>query len=214
MYDFVKRCIDIVLATVGLLIFLPLLIPLAIVIKLDSKGPLFADTPPRVGKDGRPFRMFKLRSMINNAHLLLQTDPAYAAYRESVKRNIGEKIPNDPRITKVGKYLRKYSVDEMPQLINVLRGEMSVVGPRPYYMQELDDYQKLYDTPEVRDLIKKAISAKPGITGGWQVSGRSNIPFDRRLHIDAQYACKKSLWQDILILLKTPKVILLGRGAQ
>jgi len=205
---------DIFLASLGLLIFIPLLLPLAIIIKLDSSGPIFADTPPRVGKGGRSFKMYKLRSMIDNAYLLLKTDPQFITYYEESKKKIGEKIENDPRITRVGKYLRKYSIDEMPQMFNVLKGEMSFIGPRPYYKEELEEYKKLYDNPNVDLLIKNAISSKPGITGIWQVSGRSNLSFDKRLLLDSQYTCNKSIREDILILLKTPKIILLGRGAQ
>ena len=214
MYYFIKRCMDIFLASLGLLIFIPLLLPLAIIIKLDSSGPIFADTPPRVGKGGRSFKMYKLRSMIDNAYLLLKTDPQFITYYEESKKKIGEKIENDPRITRVGKYLRKYSIDEMPQMFNVLKGEMSFIGPRPYYKEELEEYKKLYDNPNVDLLIKNAISSKPGITGIWQVSGRSNLSFDKRLLLDSQYTCNKSIREDILILLKTPKIILLGRGAQ
>jgi len=118
---------------------------------------------------------------------------------------------DDPRVTRVGKFIRKHSIDEIPQLINVMKGEMSIVGPRPYYAEELKLQQKRF--PNTDKYVKEALSVKPGITGYWQVSGRSEVMFDKRIEMDAYYARKQSLWLDILILLKTPWVMITGKGA-
>jgi len=210
LFFIIKRIMDIVLAIVLGIIFLPVAIVTAIAIKLDSKGPIFADTPPRVGKDGKPFRIYKFRSMITNAHQLLRTDPRFKKLYEEYKKS-SYKLRNDPRVTRVGKFIRKHSIDEIPQLINVLKGEMSVVGPRPYYPDELEEQQKKY--PHTKELVKEALSVKPGITGLWQVSGRSNVNFDKRIALDAYYARKKSILLDLWILLKSPWVMISGKGA-
>jgi lipopolysaccharide/colanic/teichoic acid biosynthesis glycosyltransferase len=209
-YEFAKRTIDILGAVTLLIIFSPVLIVTAIAIKLTSKGPLFADTPKRVGKENELFYPFKFRSMIANAHQLLKTDPRFKKlYREYKKSSY--KLFEDPRITPVGRFIRKHSIDEVPQLINVLKGEMSIVGPRPYYPDELENQTKKY--PQTKALVKDVLSVKPGITGYWQVTGRSEINFDKRIEMDAFYARKKSIWLDILILLKTPWVMISGKGA-
>jgi lipopolysaccharide/colanic/teichoic acid biosynthesis glycosyltransferase len=183
----------------------------AIAIKLTSKGPVLADIPKRVGKDGKLFNLFKFRSMIVNAYDLLKTDPRFKKAYEEQQKAGNYKITNDPRITPIGRFIRKYSIDEVPQFINVLRGEMSIIGPRPYYPEELKVQQKLY--PKTKKLVKSALSVKPGVTGYWQVSGRSNVNFDKRIAIDADYAEKKSLWLDFQIILKTPYAMLSGNGA-
>lgn len=201
---------DICLAVVLGIVFLPIAIVTTIAIKLDSEGPIFADTPPRVGKNGKPFRIYKFRSMIANAHQLLRTDPRFKKLYEEYKKS-SYKLRDDPRVTRVGKFIRKHSIDEIPQLINVLKGEMSIVGPRPYYPDELEEQQKKY--PRTKKLVKEALSVKPGITGLWQVSGRSEINFDKRITLDAYYARKKSLLLDLWILLKSPWVMISGKGA-
>jgi lipopolysaccharide/colanic/teichoic acid biosynthesis glycosyltransferase len=182
----------------------------AIAIKLDSPGPVFADVPERVGQKGRKFKMLKFRSMIVNAHRLLREDPQFAALYEEYKKG-SYKLKNDPRITRVGKFIRKHSIDEIPQLINMLRGEMSLVGPRAYYPDELENQQEEY--PHTRALVKKVLSVKPGITGLWQVSGRSKINFDKRIAIDAAYVDKVSLFIDLKIIFVTPWVMITGKGA-
>lgn len=209
-FFFVKRLMDICLAVVLGAVFFPVAIITALAIKLDSKGPIFADTPPRVGKNGKLFRIYKFRSMITNAHQLLRTDPRFKKLYEEYKKS-SYKLRNDPRVTRVGKFIRKHSIDEIPQLINVLKGEMSVVGPRPYYPDELKEQQKKY--PHTKKLVKEALSVKPGITGLWQVSGRSDVNFDKRIALDAYYARKKSVLLDLWILLKSPWVMISGRGA-
>lgn len=210
-YETAKRIIDVLGAVFLLGLFSPVMILTAITIKLTSEGPVFADIPKRVGKDGKLFYPFKFRSMIVNAYQLLRTDPKFKkAYLE--QQTAGNyKIKNDPRITPVGKFIRKYSVDEMPQLLNVLKGEMSIIGPRPYYREELEKQKKVY--PGTEKYIKEALKVRPGITGYWQVTGRSNVNFDKRIEMDAYYARKKSLLFDLLIILKTPWTMISGRGA-
>ncbi|NTU46583.1 sugar transferase [Candidatus Roizmanbacteria bacterium] len=208
--DSIKRLIDCVLAFVILVFFSPVCLVIAVLIKLDSDGPIFADVPERIGQNGKTFKMFKFRSMIVNAHYLLRTDPRFKALFEEYKQG-SYKLKKDPRITRIGKFIRKHSIDEIPQLLNVLRGDMSIVGPRAYYPDELENQQKNY--PETKKLVTKVLSVKPGITGLWQVSGRSEINFDKRIAIDARYVDTISLKQDMSIMLRTPLVMLTGKGA-
>ncbi len=211
MYQhYTKRYVDIVLAVMLIIIFfIPFLI-VAILIKFTSKGPIFADVPERIGEKGGRFKMFKFRSMIENAHALLTTDPRFKKLYMEYKKG-SYKLYNDPRVTPIGHFIRKHSLDEIPQILNVLNGDMSIVGPRAYYPDELSNQQREY--PHAQKLVKKVLSAKPGITGLWQVSGRSEINFDERIVIDAQYVEKISLKNDIIIILKTPYVMLTGKGA-
>jgi len=210
-YEITKRIIDIFGSIILIVFFLPVIIAAAIAIKFTSKGPVLADTPKRVGKGGRPFYTYKFRTMIVNAHDLLKTDPKFKKIYRELRNSGNYKLKNDPRITPIGKILRKHSIDEVPQLLNVLKGEMSLVGPRPYYADELEVQQKKY--PGTDKYVKQMLTAKPGVTGFWQVSGRSNVNFDKRIRMDAYYARKKSLILDILILLKTPWVMVSGKGA-
>lgn len=210
VYNFAKRLIDIVGSIFGLIFLSPILLLVAAAIKIDSKGPIFADTPMRVGKDGKLFKMYKFRSMVANAHDLLRNDPKFQALYEEYKKG-SYKLYNDPRITTVGKFIRKHSLDELPQLLNVLRGEMSLVGPRAYYPDELENQQAKY--PASRKYVKIILSGKPGITGIWQVSGRSEINFDKRVQMDASYVQKQSIFYDIWLLLKTIPAVLSGKGA-
>jgi len=209
-YEELKRLIDISSAIVLGIIFLPISLITALAIQWESSGPVFADIPLRVGRNGKKFRLYKFRSMITNAHYLMQTDPKYKKLYEEYKKS-SYKIHNDPRWTKVGKFIRKYSIDEIPQLINVLRGEMSLVGPRPYYPDELEEQQKKY--PETKKLVDEVLSVNPGITGEWQVSGRSEINFDKRISMDASYARRKSIIYDMIIILKSPWAMISGKGA-
>jgi lipopolysaccharide/colanic/teichoic acid biosynthesis glycosyltransferase len=210
MFFFIKRSIDIVLSIILIIFFSPIALITAIAIRLETPGPIFADTPPRVGKNGKPFRLYKFRSMIANAHNLLRTDPKLAKLFEEYKKN-SYKLVNDPRVTGVGKFIRKHSIDELPQLMNVLKGEMSIVGPRPYYPDELEEQQKKY--PNTKRYVQEVMDVKPGITGLWQTSGRSEINFDKRIEMDAQYARKKSLMLDLMIMIKSPIVMITGKGA-
>lgn len=210
-YNIVKRSIDIFGSLFLLVLFSPILVASAVAMRLDSKGPIFAETPKRVGRKGKLFYAYKLRTMIPNAYKLLRTDPKYKKAFKEQQEGGNYKIHEDPRITKVGRVLRRHSVDEVPQLLNVLKGEMSIVGPRPYYKDELIKQQKLF--PGTEELVREVIQTKPGITGFWQVSGRSEVAFDRRIEMDAYYARKRSILLDILILIKTPWVMLTGKGA-
>jgi len=210
-YVVAKRTIDIVGSIILLIIFSPVILVSALAIKFTSKGPIFADTPPRVGQNGKPFHAYKFRSMIVNAYELLKTDPKFRKALKEQQEAGNYKIKKDPRVTKVGHILRRHSIDEVPQLVNVLKGEMSIVGPRPYYAEELELQQKKY--PGTEKYVKQMLKIKPGITGYWQVTGRSEVNFDQRIKMDAYYAQKKSLLLDLLILLKTPVVMLSGKGA-
>lgn len=211
LYIISKRMLDIVCASLLLIIFSPVILIVVLAIKLESKGPVLADTPRRIGQNGRPFYPYKFRSMIVNAYYLLKTDPKFRKAYEEQQKGGNYKIKNDPRITRVGKFIRKHSIDEIPQLFNVMKGEMSLVGPRPYYPEELEKQQRRY--PRTKDLVKEVLSVKPGITGYWQVSGRSEVNFDKRIQMDADYARKKSILFDIMIIVKTPWAMVSGRGA-
>lgn len=209
-YEFTKRFIDILVSIFLLIIFFPIIIMVAIAIKLDSHGPIFADTPERVGRNGKLFKMYKFRSMIQNAHELLRQDPDFVKLYETYKRG-SYKLRDDPRITPVGRFIRKYSLDEVPQLMNILRGQMTLVGPRAYYPDELREQQKKY--PETKDAVKVVLSVKPGLTGYWQVSGRSEINFDKRIQMDAEYVKKRSIFYDMMIVVRTPWAMISGKGA-
>ena len=207
---YLKRVMDFVLAVMFLIIFSPICILVSIAIKLDSEGPIFADVPERVGQNGTLFKMFKFRSMIKNAHVLLHTDSRFKTLFDQYQKD-SYKLKDDPRVTPVGKWIRKHSLDEIPQLLNVLLGEMSIVGPRAYYPDELQNQQKKH--PETKKFVADVLSVKPGITGLWQVSGRSEVHFDKRIALDAEYIKSISLLKDIRIIIKTPIVMVTGRGA-
>lgn len=202
--------VDIIGSLILLILFSPLAFIAALVIKLDSDGPVFADVPQRVGQHGKTFRMYKFRSMIVQAHKLLRTNPEFKKLYEEYKKE-SYKLRNDPRVTNVGRFIRKHSLDEIPQLLNVLRGEMSLVGPRAYYPDELEEQQKKF--PHTKELVKKVLSIKPGITGLWQVTGRSEINFDKRIAIDAKYVNAMSFITDLGIMIKTPIIMVTGKGA-
>lgn len=210
VYELVKRFLDIVFSLVLFIAFLPIVVLVAIAIKLDSKGPIFADTPERVGRNGKLFKMYKFRSMIQNAHEILREDPKFAQLFDAYKKG-SYKLRDDPRITRVGRFIRKHSLDEVPQFINVLKGEMSLVGPRAYYPDELREQQKEY--PNTRHSVKVVLSVRPGITGFWQVTGRSEIKFDKRIKMDADYVRKRSIVNDFSIMLKSPWAMISGKGA-
>ncbi|QQG40442.1 MAG: sugar transferase [Candidatus Levyibacteriota bacterium] len=209
-YEIDKRILDIVFSLFLLIIFLPIIIIIAFLIWLDFSGPILADTPERVGKNGKLFKMYKFRSMIQNAHEILRENPKFQKLFDEYKKG-SYKLRDDPRITNLGKYIRKHSLDEVPQLINVLKGEMSLVGPRAYYPDELREQQKKY--PETKKAVKTVLSVRPGITGYWQVSGRSAINFDKRIEMDAEYVRKRSVFQDLWIIAKTPWAMISGKGA-
>lgn len=191
----------------GIVSLSPVMLLTVIFIKLDSSGPILADTPMRVGKNGKLFKMYKFRSMVVGAHDLLQKNPQLL---RQYKQN-SYKIHDDPRITKIGKFIRKVSIDELPQLFNIIKGEMSLVGPRAYYPFELEEQQKKY--PQTEKFVKIILQAKPGLTGVWQISGRSEINFDKRVEIDAKYVMRSSVLYDLWIILNTIPAVLLGKGA-
>jgi lipopolysaccharide/colanic/teichoic acid biosynthesis glycosyltransferase len=196
-YAVAKRALDIAVAALALLVAAPLLALLCIAIVLDSPGaPLLSQ--PRVGRDRRSFRMYKLRSMRGNA-----PPPPELLERNEADGHVF-KIRDDPRLTRVGRFLRKTSLDELPQLWNVMRGEMSLVGPRPPLEQEVARYNS-------RELQRLRVT--PGMTGLWQVEGRSDLPFARMLELDLQYIERRSLTLDVAILLRTAPAVLSMRGA-
>lgn len=209
-YDFAKRTIDIVGSLVGMTILCLIFPIIAVAIKRSSPGPVFADVPKRSGKDGKSFKMYKFRSMIKDAHLLLQSDPKFKKLYEEYKKN-SYKLSDDPRVTPLGHFIRKTSIDELPQFINVLKGEMSLVGPRAYYPDELINQQKAF--PETKKHVKTLLTAKPGLTGPWQVSGRSDISFEKRVKLDADYAKKRSILYDLKIIILTVPALLSQKGA-
>lgn len=213
-YEIAKRIIDVISSIFLIILFSPIMIVAAIIIKLTSTGPVLVEKTnshmKRIGKNGKVFRLYKFRSMFVRADSSLKNDPRFRKLYKEYKES-SFKLHRDPRVTKFGKFIRKYSIDEMPQLFNVLKGEMSLVGPRPYHADELDEQQKRY--PETKKFVKETQSVKPGITGYWQVTGRSEINFDKRIQMDAEYARKKSIIFDLKILLKTPWAMISGKNA-
>ena len=194
-----KRIIDIAVSVLALAALSPVFLVLALAVKLTSPGPvIFAQT--RVGRFGRHFTFYKFRSMYRDAEA---RKAALLAANES-KDGVIFKMKDDPRITPVGRFIRKFSLDELPQLFNVLIGDMSLVGPRPPVPSEVREY-----TLEDR----KRLNVIPGITCIWQVSGRSDIPFNEQVRLDKEYIGNRSFWRDIVILFKTVPAILSGKGA-
>ena len=197
-----KRAMDIAIAGTALILAAPFFIVVSLLVRADG-GPAFY-AHPRVGRGGTIFGCLKFRSMVVDSkerlEALLAADPAARAEWEQTR-----KLRHDPRVTRIGRFLRATSLDELPQLINVLRGEMSVVGPRPVTQAELDSY---YGAAAAHYL-----TVRPGITGLWQVSGRSETSYDQRVALDVAYVSQPSLLADIRILLKTPVAVLSRRGA-
>lgn len=194
---FHKRAFDVCFATAALAVAMPVLILASIAIKLTSRGPVFY-AAERVGLDGEPFTMLKLRTMVNNADALLDD----LAHQNESHGGVLFKMREDPRITPVGKVLRRFSVDEIPQFINVLRGEMSVVGPRPPLQREVSTYN---------GEIRRRLLVRPGVTGLWQVSGRSDLTWDQSVRLDLSYVESWSMGTDVVLILKTVRAVL-GRG--
>lgn len=210
-YKISKRTIDIIISMSVIILFSPVFIITAILIKMDGTGgPILADMPKRVGKNYKMFFMYKFRSMVPNAHAYMMNHPEL--YEKYKRQNHKLSVEEDTRITKIGRRIRKTSIDEFPQFFNVLKGEMSFVGPRAYFKQELEDHMQHY--PQTKKLIRQALTVKPGITGPWQVGGRNELNFSQRIRLDADYASRKSLWFDIKIILKTPYAVLFQRGVK
>ena len=203
-FRFIKRTIDILAGIVGIILLIPITLVVAImrIIKKENSGPIFYEQL-RIGKNGKQFRMYKFRSMCLNAD---ETLKKYLEENEDAKKEYKKykKLKYDPRITKVGKVLRATSLDEFPQFINVLKGDMSLVGPRPYLPREKNDMGKYYNI---------IIKIKPGVTGPWQIRGRSNISFEDRLKIDAEYIQKMSITNDVKMVLKTLTKVVKKDGA-
>ncbi|MHB9941086.1 multidrug MFS transporter [Clostridium sporogenes] len=192
MYFAIKRIIDLLGAIIGLILLSPILIIIAIAIKLDSKGPVFF-IQERVGKDGQIFNMYKFRSMVIDAE-----DKLSKLKDKNEMSGPMFKMKDDPRITKVGKFIRKTSIDELPQLFNVLKGEMSLVGPRPNLPREVIKFT---------DYQKNKLLGKPGLTCYWQVMGRNKIDFEEWIELDIKYIRERNTWTDIKLILKTIGVL-------
>lgn len=195
-----KRVFDVVSCFMALIILSPIFLITAIAIKVeDPKGKVFY-SHNRIGKDGRIIPVYKFRSMFSNSdELFEQFTPEQKAEFEEF-----QKLKNDPRVTKVGRIIRKISIDELPQLVNVLKGEMSVVGPRPIIQKELDRYGEHKDA---------YLSVLPGLTGMWQAYGRNNLTFAERIQMDVHYVKERSMKLDFMILFQTIKTVLVGEGA-
>lgn len=200
-----KRFFDIIFSSLCIMLFSPLMLLIALAIKLDSKGPVFF-VYERIGQYGRPFTYFKFRSMIDGAHTL-RYDPEFRKQVKDVRgwttKNPIVKYENDPRVTRVGKFLRTYSLDELAEFFLVLIGSMSLVGPRPHEKEEVEKYQKHH---------KKVLTLKPGMTGMAQISGRSSLSFDEEVRLDTFYIENWSLFLDAIIVIKTPFVVLKKDG--
>ena len=203
-YLFTKRVFDIVWGLIGVICMIPLMFIVKLITVCSGDFHSIFYFQKRIGKDGKEFRLYKFRSMVPNAdEILFKTLEMDKIAAEEYKKN--KKFKNDPRITKVGKIIRKLSIDELPQLINVLKGDMSIIGNRPYLPREKDDMEEFYN-----DIIK----TKPGITGYWQVNGRSKTTFRERLELEQHYSKNYSLILDIQIFFKTFKVVLFSKGAE
>lgn len=199
-YDILKRFIDIIIGTIGLIVCIPIFIIIGIAIKIDSKGPVFFKHK-RIGKHGKKLEIYKFRTMIENA------EEAMKNFTEEQKKEFAEnfKLENDPRVTRVGKILRKTSLDELPQIINILKGEMSIIGPRPVVKSELEKYGSNQD---------KFLSVAPGLTGNWAANGRSDVSYEERMALELDYIENRNLILDMKIFFKTIGSVLKGRGAR
>lgn len=196
-YEVSKRCLDILLSLVGLVVLFPIFLAVALATYLSDFGPVFF-VQTRVGKNGKPFNFYKFRSMVRNADEMRMG----LANQHPDLRTF--KIKRDPRITKIGAFIRKASIDELPQLVNVIKGDMSLVGPRPPLPREVALYS---DGDKIR------LTVKPGLTCLWQVSGRSDLSFDKQIELDIEYISKRSLSTDLNLILKTVPAVLKGKGA-
>lgn len=205
LFQIAKRTLDIFGSIFLLVLFSPIMLITAILVKVTSPGPIIF-RQKRVGKGSKEFWMYKFRSMFigDNDRILKEN---YPKLWEKYK-NAGWKLPmnEDPRITPIGKKIRALTIDEFPQLVNVLRGTMSLVGPRAYREEELRDYEQKF--PHTQKCIQDIRSVKPGITGIWQTSGRNDLTFEQRAKLDSYYVCHRSIRQEIMILLKTPMSML------
>lgn len=201
IYLVTKRAIDIIGALIGLVLTFPVFLIIGFVYLLMDPGPVIFKQA-RMGKNGKKFKIYKFRTMVVNAEEKLRADQIL--YKKYIENNYKLEPEEDPRITALGRFLRKTSLDELPQLFNVLKGEMSLVGPRPVVEEELREY---------RHKVQDFLSVKPGVTGYWQTSGRSNVGYPDRVELEMHYVYNQSIWFDLKILLKTVWVVLIKRGA-
>ena len=206
IYYKIKRLIDIFGSLIGLIVGSSVLLLISLLIKLDSEGPVIFKQK-RVSIGWKEFEMFKFRTMVINAEEILKNNPELL----EIYKKSNYKIKEDPRVTRVGKILRKFSLDELPQLINILKGEMSIVGPRAYKKDEVKNQLKIH--PELNRYAVTIIGTRPGLTGLWQVSGRSEIGFEKRFAMDYSYAKRRNIFFDILLIFKTIPAVLKSRGA-
>lgn len=197
MYEFIKRAIDVVCSAFALVVLLPVFVVTALTVKTDG-GPAFY-SQIRVGKNNKHFRMYKFRSMCVNADALLED---LIPYNEA--DGPAFKIKDDPRITKVGKFIRKYSIDELPQLVNILKGDMSIVGPRPPLVREVEQYNSYQ---------MQRLMVTPGLTCYWQAYGRSDLSFDDWIDMDLKYIKQRSIRLDVNLIIKTVFAVIFKRGA-
>lgn len=199
-----KRIFDIIISTILIILFLPVFLLVAIAIKIDSRGPLFFSYQ-RIGEQGKPFKYFKFRSMVKDAHKF-RFDPNFIKEHENIRAGSPMmKFKNDPRLTRVGRFIRRFSIDELLELFNVWIGKMSLVGPRPHEIEEVARYHTQH---------KKILTIKPGMTGMAQVSGRSDLDFDEEVRLDTWYMENWSMKLDLMILFKTPLAVLKKRQAE
>lgn len=199
IYVKVKRIMDIVLSSIGLILLSPVFAIIALAIKTESKGPVFFKHT-RIGKNGKIIKMYKFRSMVQNAEDLIQkfTPEQMKEFKEYYK------LTDDPRITKIGNFLRKTSLDELPQLLNIIKGELSIIGPRPVIQEELEKYG---------DNAQKFLSVTPGLTGYWAANGRSNTSYEERMEMELYYVDNMSMKLDIKIFFQTILSVLKKEGA-
>ena len=197
-----KRFFDIIVSLIGIILLSPIFIIVSILIKREDHGSIFL-VQERIGKAGKLFKLYKFRSMVPNADEILKEMLKDPKIKRAYKKNM--KLPNDPRITKIGKFIRKTSIDELPQLFNVLFGKMSIIGNRPYLPREIEDMGEYYD---------EIVKTKPGITGYWQVSGRSKLSFEDRCKLESYYSNHLNLLLDIKIFFLTFYVVLTNKGAE
>lgn len=200
LYNIIKRFLDIIGGLVGLILFSPLMLGVAIAVKLDSKGPIVF-SHKRLGQGGQLINIFKFRTMVHNAEEVLKNLPP--DQKREFEKNF--KLDKDPRITRIGGFLRRSSLDEFPQFFNVFIGNMTIVGPRPIVPNELKKYGAYAD---------KLLSVKPGLTGNWQTSGRSETTYEERIQLDMDYIDNRNTWTDIKIILKTVIVVFKQVGAK
>ncbi len=198
-YKCLKRFFDILLSSAALLLLLPVFLLTAAAILIDDGRPVFF-VQDRAGKDMKPFRMYKFRSMHKGADKLL---PELLKYNEQTGHAF--KIKDDPRVTRVGRFIRRWSIDELPQLVNVIKGDMSIVGPRPILVFQMEDCS---------DYERQRLTVRPGLTCYWQINGRSNIKWDEWVEMDLDYIEDMSLWTDLMIILRTIPDIIRGGGAE